>query len=109
MRKIFLLLVLSLIGIQNISAQTSAPAKINPIITNNIDESLFPNVAGNVLKIKNDTTIDFVRLYNENGQLVVQLIPVQNQVDLNGVKPGFYMVHGYKEGKEVNKSILKKI
>lgn len=103
------MLSLTLLSIQSLSAQDNDIDEIIFGIENNVDENLFPNLVENVLKIRNTTTIDFIRLYNKQGDLVVQLIPVKNQVNLNDVKPGFYMAHAYRGGKEVDKSILKKI
>lgn len=109
MRYFLLILSLLLVSIQSLSAQDNDIEIIDLRIENNVDENIFPNFVSNVLKIKNNTTIDFIRLYNKQGDLVVQLIPVNNQVNLNAVQPGFYMAHAYKGGKEVDKSILKKI
>lgn len=103
------MLSLTLLSIQSLSAQDNEIEIIDLRIESNVDENIFPNLVENVLKIRNTTTIDFIRLYNKQGDLVVQLIPVKNQVNLNGVKPGFYMAHAYRGGKEVDKSILKKI
>lgn len=110
MKTILILLNISLIGIQSLSAQTDEIGKINVKINNdNVDLTLYPNPVEDVLNLKTLSTIDFIRLYNNEGQLVMQFVPVNNRVYLDDVEPGIYMACSYHEGKRVNKSILKKL
>ena len=110
MKTIFILLNITLIGIHSLSAQTKEVDKINVKINNdNIDLTLYPNPVEDVLNLKSVTTIDFIRLYNNEGQMVKQFAPINNQVYLDDVESGLYMACAYKEGRRVKKSILKKI
>ncbi len=110
MKTVFLLLNISLIGIQGLYSQTDELEKIDVNINNdNVDLTLYPNPVEDVLNLKTITTIDFIRLYSNDGQLVMQFVPVNNTVFLNDVAPGIYMACSYHEGKRINKSILKKL
>jgi len=110
MKTVFILLNISLIGIQSLCAQTDEVDKINVKINNdNVDLTLYPNPVEDVLNLKTITSIDFIRLYNKEGQLVTQFFPVNNQIYLDDVEPGLYMACAYKDGRRVKKSILKKI
>lgn len=110
MKTMLILLNISLIGIHSLSAQTDEVDRTNVKINNeNVDLTLYPNPVEDVLNLKTISTIDFIRLYNNEGQLVMQFVPISNKVYLDDVDPGFYMVCSYYEGKRVNKSILKKL
>ncbi len=110
MKTIFLLINISLIGIQSLTAQTDELDKTNVTINNdNVDLTLYPNPVEDVLNLKTLSSIDLIRLYSNDGQLVMQFVPEDNIVYLDDVEPGIYMACSYHQGKRVDKSILKKI
>ncbi len=110
MKTVFLLLNISLIGIQGLYAQTDEATKTNLKINNEyVDLNFYPNPVQDILNLKTTTSIDFIRLYDKNGQLVEQYTPVNNKINLNRLGTGLYMVCAYKEGRPIKKSILKKI
>ena len=110
MKTIFLLLNISLIGIQSVAAQTNGSDKINVKINNEfVDLKLYPNPVEDVLHLKSSKTIDFIRLYNNKGELVIQIKPNNDEIDLNKIKSGFYLACIYVGNKEVKRRILKKL
>lgn len=110
MKTIFLLLNISLIGIQSLSAQTGEVDKTNVKINNEyVDVVLYPNPVEDVLNLKSNANIDFIRLYDKHGQLVEQFIPIDNKINLDGMASGIYMACACIEGKTIKKSILKKM
>jgi len=110
MKTIILLLNISLIGIQSVAAQTKESEKINVKINNEfVDLKLYPNPVEDVLRLKSTKTIDFIRLFNKQGELVTQLTPENNEVALDEIQEGFYLVCIYIGNKEVKRRILKKM
>ena len=74
-----------------------------------MDLKFYPNPVENVLNLTTTLSVDYVRLYDKHGQLVDQFIPVDNKINLNRLKAGFYLACAYKEERLLKKSIIKKI
>lgn len=54
----------------------------------------YPNPVTNILKIENNTASDIneIKLYNLNGQKVLNIEPLDNTIDLSGISPGMYII-----------------
>ena len=48
-----------------------------------------------------------LRVYNTSGQLVLNIIPQDNQEQISGLKPGAYIIHfDHEGGREVRRLII---
>lgn len=66
-------------------------------------------VVANVLEINSEHTIDLVTLTDKKGRIVFQTKPVNNQISINTLELGFYLLCAYCNGVKVKKGIIKKV
>ncbi len=112
MKTLSILFVIFFLGTQSLTAQEQKQQIKSNIITSldNIDDARFnPNPVFNTLKFNSNQTIDMISLYDNNGMIVLQQVPKDNQIALNTLKPGFYLICAYCNGKRVKKGILRKV
>jgi len=72
------------------------------------DYLLFPNPAGKAVTISgnNTTAIREILIYNQTGQKVQQVKPVNNTLDISKLRPGMYIVELVTDKVKVRKKLM---
>ena len=69
--------------------------------------SVYPNPSSDVINIRTTETVDKVELYNTLGQSVIRSNSFDgNQIDINSVKSGLYLLKIYSGNKTVTKKVI---
>ena len=73
-----------------------------------IEFSIFPNPAKDIVTVQCNQPIEYIKLYNKQGKQVLKTVLKNNEINLTGLKDGFYLFCAYVNGKKFKKGILKK-
>lgn len=68
--------------------------------------SVYPNPSSNVINIRTDEIIDKTQLINTLGQIIINTKTNTNQLNINSVKPGIYLLKIYSNNKVVTKKVI---
>lgn len=86
---------------------------ISPLSTDelkNIDFSLYPNPTADIVYLENYVRLDRVEVYDMRGRLVLEKGGMVNEVNLNGLRDGMYLIRLIaRNGAEGSKLIRKEI
>jgi hypothetical protein len=69
--------------------------------------SLYPNPTNGLLNLSADQNIDEIKVYNLSGQLILNSIQPNNQIDLSHLESGVYLIEISIEGSQVIRRIVK--
>ncbi len=108
MRATVLVLSLFLLFFQNAYSQVSNPNPVQTVDTK-IDILIYPNPVQDVLYFDAEYPVEYIKLFNQKGEVVFQTIPEDNQIILTTLKSGFYLFCAYIKGVKVKKGIIKKV
>jgi hypothetical protein len=99
------------VNLQNlelVAYKITGDASLSLIDDNKVTLSIFPNPTKDSFKINYDfNDIEYVKLYNSLGQLVLTTIPENKTVDISKVTKGFYVVSIQTTKKEYVSKLLK--
>ncbi len=68
--------------------------------------SVYPNPSSDVLNIRTNENVDKVELYNTLGQSIINKNTATNQININEVKAGIYLLRIYSGNKTVTKKVI---
>lgn len=77
-----------MVGTLNVIASTS----VNDVNKLNTAFSFYPNPAQDVIQFPDFDKIDQVAIFSVTGKKVLETITVKQQLNLNGLRPGIYMI-----------------
>lgn len=106
-----ILFIILLFAIQNVIAQErklDTQTSQARIITN-LDVKFYANSTQEVLIFQSDDSIEMITFFDKQGNIVLQQAPTNNQIAINALKPGFYLLCTYCNGTNIKRGILKKV
>lgn len=74
-----------------VTDNTFGSTKVSPVVSNT-EFSVYPNPATNTVNIKTVQPVTSAAIYNLAGQLVSNVTPVNNRLDVDALPKGFYTV-----------------
>ena len=108
MRATILVLSLFLLFLQNAYSQVSDSNPTHTVDAK-IDVLIYPNPVQDILYFDAEYPVEYIKLFNQKGEVVFQTIPEDNQIILTTLKSGFYLFCAYINGVKVKKGIIKKV
>ena len=108
MKTTIILFALLLLSTQNLVAQEREQLDTKTTIITSLSVETNSDSTDGILKIKSPQQIDMVVFTNKQGKKVLKEVPQNNQIALQRLKPGFYLLCAYCNGVKVKKGMLKK-
>lgn len=75
---------------------------------NEIEFSIYPNPAKDIVYIKSNQKVEYIKLYNKQGKPVLKSYLKDNKINLSRLDDGYYLFCAYINGKRIKKGIIKK-